>query len=228
MRSSEGPRFWCRGSHCTLGERYWHGYSYPHYYDPSSIDYNHDLGGFDFSSRPIDGICGHYYDAGDWDYYGGSHWKVPLTIMLTYAANPTAFADGDIGNAYKLAESDASWIEEGGNGLPDILDEAQWMCYFGKRTIDALETAGYGTGGMSVYVGREAGATGKPSWADDRDMAVKGEHYQVTFNYAGTAAFFARCLTIYHQDVQGNTGNHPDFAAFVPDARSLVKRVAVR
>lgn len=189
-----------------------------YYYDPSSVDYNHDLNGFDFSSRPIDGIYGHYYDAGDWDYYGGSHWKVPITIMLTYAINPTAFSDGDIGNVYKLAESDPSWIEEAGNGLPDILDEAQWMCDFGKRTIDALKAAGYGTGGMSVYVGREAGATGKPSWGDDRDMAVKGEHYEVTFNYAGAAAFFARCLNIFHQDVQGNTGDHPDYAAWKTEA----------
>jgi endoglucanase len=158
----------------------------------------------DTTSYPVTGIWGHYFDAGDWDYYHG-HFRVPLVLMALFDLKPENFADGDVGNVYKHSESDAGWIEEGANGHPDILDEAQWMLDFGRRTIDALQDAGLGTGGMPVYAGVDAGVNNAgASWWDRRTNHVKAESPLATYFYAGCAAYYAYCL----DKLPG--GTHPD------------------
>jgi endoglucanase len=197
----------------------------PHFYDPTPhADQNfigHKVKDFDYASNPIDGIWGHYHDAGDWDYYADSHWRLPQTMLLLYDMNSAAFSDGDIGNVYKLKESDAQWIDEGKSGIPDLLDEARWMIEFGKRSRHALMDSGYGSGGVPGYVGRDA-CNKTASWLDDRPILVKAESMSASFGYASAAAYFAHCLDKFAG------GSHPESAEWLKEAKEAYAWAAAR
>lgn len=140
----------------------------------------------------VTGIWGWYHDASDWDCYG-HHYRVPFGLLALYDLKPENFGDGDVNNKYKLSDAD-SWIMEGENGIPDLLDEAMWLINFYKRAKYALIDQGYSDGGVPGYVGVDAGADGN-SWEDTRDLAVKGgEMTTMTYRYAAGAAWLATCL----------------------------------
>ena len=145
---------------------------------------------FSGTNPPFTG--GHYHDAGDWDQDGGSHWMIPMTLMLLYDLAPTNFYDGEVGNKYKFSVTDTNWIDEGTNGIPDILDEAAWLINFHKYARTNLLAVG-ATGGVPGYVGRDA-CSGPASWLDTRDWWVTGENPTSTYYYAASAAWFAACL----------------------------------
>ncbi|MCL4203955.1 MAG: glycoside hydrolase family 9 protein [Pirellulaceae bacterium] len=166
--------------------------------------------------RPVEGIWGWYADAGDWDG-NPTHYAVPLTLLLTYDLRPQNFRDGDIGNRWKVHPDD-SWTEEGGNGLPDLLDEARWWLDFGRRARGELRRQGLGTGGVPRYVGRDAGAHIQPSWADTRVQWVDTGAAETTYAYAAGAAYFAHCLNDL-QARSGRTGIHPETAGWLSEAR---------
>lgn len=56
---------------------------------------------------------GGYHDAADFDVLA-NHLEVPSELVVVYEMFPDAFADGDLD------------LPESGNGIPDILDEAEW------------------------------------------------------------------------------------------------------
>jgi hypothetical protein len=167
-------------------------------------------------AKPVQGIWGWYADAGDWDG-NPTHYVVPLTLLLTYDLRPGHFGDGDIGNRWKQRIEDP-WIEEGSNGIPDILDEARWWIDFCKRARRELKQQGLGTGGVPRYVGRDAGATDSPSWADRRVQWVDSGVAETTYAYAAAAAYFAHCLNEHHER-SGQNGSNSESAEWIDEAR---------
>lgn len=166
------------------------------YYDASFVTGKHKIDGFRFEQE-VDGIWGWYHDAGDWDHYP-HHVRVPATLLHLYDMRAEYFQDGDVGNRYKN-DPKTDWINEGQNGLPDLLDEAGWLVRFLRRARHALMDQGLGAGGVPGYVGRDAGFESLPSWMDTRDVAVTGENPGSTFDYAALAARYARCLQRFNE-----------------------------
>ncbi|MBN1479647.1 glycoside hydrolase family 9 protein [candidate division KSB1 bacterium] len=161
----------------------------------------------------VEGVWGWYHDAGDWDGYT-SHKRVPLALLMLYDLVPENFADGEIPNRYKLDPADAEWIEEAGNGIPDVLDEAMWLINFYRRAKDAMLAQGLGTGGVPGYVGVDAGAD-MPAWEDKREMKLEDENVEMTFTYAACAAWLAVCLD------KANGGDpHPQRADWIHEAKN--------
>lgn len=186
-------------------------------FNPTFNSYSHpreksDPTGFD---QPVEGIWGWYADAGDWDHYASGHYLVPMTMLLLYNLKPENFADGDVGNRYRV-DTTGAWIEEAGNGLPDLLDEARWLIDFGRRTRHALIDQNLGTGGVPGYVGIE-GSHGGPSWDDQRMQAVGNEMPTGTYAYAACAAYLAYSLDHWAR-LQGGS-RHPESAAWITEAR---------
>lgn len=177
------------------------------------------------NGKPLAGCFGFYHDAGDWDSYA-SHSAVPFSLMLLYTAAPTRFADGDVGNRYKLNQDDPNWINEANNGLPDILDEAAWLPTSCRRLRKALIDAGYTDGGVPSYLGREAIAWAQnygkgilPSWEDKRDWAVNRVCPEATIRYAAMAAWYAHCLNLFHR-LTNPGAHHPQSQPWINEARS--------
>ena len=159
----------------------------------------------------VEGVWGWYHDAGDWDGYT-SHKRVPLGLLMLYDLAPENFADGEIPNRYKFDPADNDWIEEAGNGIPDLLDEAMWLINFYRRAKNALVAQGLGTGGVPGYVGVDAGAD-KPAWEDKREMKLEDENVEMTFAYSACAAWLAACL-----DKSNNGEPHPQRDTWITEA----------
>ncbi len=181
---------------------YWEGLEYPRDHrteDGLNMYYFPDKSGegpneITPNENPVTGIWGWYHDAGDWDGYS-HHYRVPYTLLLLYDLKPENFGDGDLNNRYKLSDA-GEWIDEGSNGIPDVLDEAAWLIRFYKRAMDSLRAQGYDDAGVPGYVGVDAGAgDGIPSWEDTRDMAVYGgDRVMMTFTYAACAGWLSLFL----------------------------------
>ncbi len=189
------------------------------YYDPNFKFWknsNHGLPGFSYT-RQVTNIWGYYFDAGDWDGYP-SHLVVPLGLMTLYDLRPDRFADGDVGNRYKLAASDPAWIDEGSDGLPDVLNEAVWLIAYCRRARQQLMAQGYGSGGVPDYTGRDAGAD-HPSWTDTRAWALTAESPDATYMYAGGAAYYACMLDECHNRTHPGQ-RHPDSPAWQAEAEA--------
>jgi len=175
--------------------------------------------------KPLEGVYGFYHDAGDWDSYA-SHSAVPLSLLLLYSLAPDRFADGDVGNRYKLNAEDPAWINEGANGLPDILDEAGWLPHSQRRLRQALMKAGYSDGGVPSYIGQDAidwvGHYGQgmlPSWEDRRPWIVNRVCPAATMRYAAMAAWYAHALNTWQRLRQPNA-EHPQSREWVNEARA--------
>ncbi len=126
---------------------------------------------------------GWYHDAGDWDtYYSESN--VPAMLFMLYEIAGNRLTD------------DTLAIPESGNGIPDLIDEGLWQMRYYYRTRQAIQTAGYGTGGVGgsrtfgdLWGPDISGDTARGSWNDThRDWYVSGEDPFITFKYAGLAA----------------------------------------
>jgi len=158
----------------------------------------------------VTGVWGWYHDAGDWDTYP-DHYVVPMTLLALYDLKPENFGDGDVGARYQT-DAGTPWIDEGKNGLPDVLDEAMWLIQYYKRTREALIAQGYSTGGIPGYAGVDAGAeSGTASWKDRRVMALKGaDSVLMAYRYAACAAYLGidldRCAGGVHPQSPGWIG----------------------
>ncbi|WP_430908068.1 LamG-like jellyroll fold domain-containing protein [Maribacter sp. 2-571] len=172
---------------------------------------------FNTGSPQVKNIWGHYHDAGDWDAYI-SHAKTPMSLLLLYDLYPGRFYDGEVDNRYKLDANDPQWIDEGTNGVPDLLDEASWLIKYYRRARTVLQRDYGGTGGVPGYTGRDGieGGDGIVAWTDFRDWYVSAENTEQTFLYAGLASWYAVCLNKLHQLT--GSGNHPEFDEWVREA----------
>ncbi len=157
-------------------------------------------------------IWGWYHDAGDWDGYPG-HVLVPMSLLLLYDLAPDKFADGQVANRYKNGK-DGAWVEEGKNGVPDLLDEASWLIQFYRRARSIGQQSGVTTGGVpGGYSGVDACAGGA-SWKDTRALKFSAEDPQVTYQYAATAAWLSTCL-----DKAAKKAS-PDSAGWITEAKA--------
>lgn len=180
------------------------------------VDSGYEESGFNTNSPQIHGVWGHYYDAGDWDGYT-HHYRVPAHLLLLYDLVPEGFRDGDVGNRYKLGDDNA-WIDEGQNGIPDLLDEAAWLLNYYRRARHILKDYGT-TGGVPGYTGRDAIPSGNniTAWMDTREWYLSGENLEAAYAYGGLAAYYAVNLNQHHQ-LNGSTGNHPEFDEWMTEA----------
>ncbi|GMV80723.1 MAG: hypothetical protein AMXMBFR7_19070 [Planctomycetota bacterium] len=157
-------------------------------------------------------IWGWYHDAGDWDGYPG-HVSVPLTLLLLHELAGEKFADGQVSNRY-TSNADGSTVEEGKNGIPDLLDEAAWLIEFYRRARTEGLKAGLTTGGVpGSYAGVDSCAGGA-SWKDTRALKFSAEDPAATYIYAACAAWLAARLD------DAAKGTHPDSAAWIKEARA--------
>lgn len=180
------------------------------------VDSGYDESGFNLNSPRVQGVWGHYYDAGDWDGYT-HHYRVPAHLLLLYDLAPEGFHDGDVGNRYKL-DVNGTWIDEGQNGKPDLLDESAWLLNYYRRARHVLKDYGT-TGGVPGYTGRDAIPSGNniTAWMDTRDWYLSGENLEATFAYSALAAYYAVNLNQYHQ-LNGEAGNHPEYDEWITEA----------
>jgi len=166
----------------------------------------------------VTGIWGWYQDAGDWDGMIYRHSLTTLSMLALYDMYPDKFVDGEIGNRYKLNDTDPNWIDEGTNGIPDILDEAVWLINFQKRAKDRFIALGYSKGGVPGYVGVDAcSGWGIPAWEDNRRLCVTAAEVKDTYNYSACAAWYAICLNKFWQLTHPGQ-NHPDAASWQTEA----------
>ncbi|MEL6822491.1 MAG: glycoside hydrolase family 9 protein, partial [Calditrichota bacterium] len=131
-----------------------------------------------------DSTWGWYHDAGDWDGYP-NHFRVPQSLMLIYELAPENFVDGELN------------IPGSGNGVPDILDEAEWLVKYFERNIGPTG----GIFGSRIHADFQGGnPDGVPSWEDTREWVVFGEEPRTSYNFAGIAANLAYCLRIAEEE----------------------------
>lgn len=200
------------------------------FYDPNWKAWTLSSGGhvgdkstFDFTSKPIshsgmNAIFGWYHDAGDWDGYQ-RHIFVPYSLLLLYDLKPENFKDGDVNNRYKYSKLESDWINEGSNGIPDILDEAAWLIKALRRAKDVLQANSYGTGGVPDYIGiNGCGSNTFYSWTDTRKLAVTAQSPAATYGYASAAAYYA-----YHLKNLGKTTEGSDWEKEAKEAYTWAK-----
>jgi len=117
-------------------------------------------------------VFGGHHDAGD--YNPRSHLDVAQNLMDAYEMAPAAFTDGQL----RLPES--------GNGLPDILDEADWALRLWRGLQD--EDGG-------VYGGTES--NGDPNFLQTAELDILGDYAYAkdaaaSLEFAGAMAQAAR------------------------------------
>ncbi len=87
----------------------------------------------DTADDPAQTFRGGYHDAADFDVFT-MHLRATAQTLAAYEMLPDAFADGDLN------------IPESGNGVPDVLDEAQWalVAYLDLQREDGAVPLGRG------------------------------------------------------------------------------------
>ena len=120
---------------------------------------------------------GGYHDAGDWDRESW-HPDVANQLLLAYELSPGHFRDGELN------------IPESGNGIPDIIDEAQWGVDYYRRIqrADGAVSAGIYEQGCPQQ--------GIPSWADSMKWYMYADDPAATYRYAAVACRLAWCLEL--------------------------------
>lgn len=128
-------------------------------------------------------MWGWYQDAGDWDSYA-SHSVVPAFLLTTFELKPRNFNDNQLN------------IPESGNGIPDIMDEANWLINHYRRTKGPTGGNAGGRIEGDNYPQKEVGH-GLPSYEDIRHQwIVYGEEPRMTFIYSRLAAQLAHCYSV--------------------------------
>jgi len=122
---------------------------------------------------------GGYHDAADFDTFT-QHLKATAQTLVAYEFAPDLFKDGDLS------------IPESGNGVPDILDEANWALFFFRNNQEASGAVPYGRGNDCDLI-RE--------W-ERRDhkrplFGVFPPTRKSSCEFAAVAAFFSRVIRKY-------------------------------
>jgi endoglucanase len=137
---------------------------------------------------------GWYHDAADFDPYP-SHSRIASTLLLAYQVAPKKFSDGELN------------IPESGNGVPDILDTAEWQVQFMRRSVGP-------TGGVIARM--DFGPKKPPmpcaAWEDKTTWKAWPADADSTFRFVAIAAEF-----VYTRDL-AKGGKQPDSDAILADA----------
>ena len=125
-------------------------------------------------------ILGGHHDAGD--YNPRSHLDVAQELMDTYEMAPEKFYDGQLN------------MPEAGNGIPDILDEADWALRIWKGLQEA---------DGAVRAGTES--NGDPNFLQTVELDTKGDYAfapdaQASYEFAGAFAQAARIRSSLGRD----------------------------
>ena len=125
-------------------------------------------------------VSGGWHDAADYDRRP-MHLNIVNDLCAVYLMRPQNFSDGQL------------MIPERGNGIPDILDEAEW----GLRHLLSVQQKDGGVGTWFESTGHPG--PGNVAERDDMRYAVSRATRASSLAYAAHAALLARC--------------HPDFRA---------------
>lgn len=109
------------------------------------------VGNPSYTPKPGEAVkrfSGGYHDAGDDDVFT-QHLRATAQPLLIFEVNPQAFKDGDLN------------IPESGNGIPDILDEAEFALSFYKNTQREDGAIYFGRGNDEDYIREIDRKTGK-------------------------------------------------------------------
>ena len=118
-----------------------------------------------YPGEEIRTFSGGYHDAADFDSFTYHLWAT-LDILLAYEMFSTAFEDGDLN------------IPESGNGIPDILDEAEW----GLKTFLELQNP---DGSVPLGRGNESdGFRQNLLWM--LNLNFQDDSYDTRWDYTGT------------------------------------------
>ncbi|MGK7393842.1 MAG: glycoside hydrolase family 9 protein [Candidatus Cyclobacteriaceae bacterium M3_2C_046] len=115
---------------------------------------------------------GGWHDAGDWDRHH-KHMNASAALLTVYELVPSQFTDGE----HRIPES--------GNGIPDIIDEAQWCVDLFKRM---QEPDGGIHGGLETFRHPE---TGVGSVQDTDQWYAYATEPQASYHYAAVASQLA-------------------------------------
>ena len=119
-------------------------------------------------------VVGGWHDAADYDRRP-MHLNIVNDLCAVYLMRPQNFRDGQLA------------IPEGSNGIPDILDEAEW----GLRHLLAVQQKDGGVGTWIETTGHPG--PGNVAEKDDMPYAVSRATRKSSLMYAAHAALLARC-----------------------------------
>ena len=138
-------------------------------------------------------VSGGWHDAADYDRRP-AHLNVVNDLCAIYLMKPSNFSDGQLA------------IPENTNGIPDILDEAEW----GLRHLLAVQQK---DGGVGTWI--ETTAHPVPGNIAERDTmryAVSRATRGSSLSYAAHAALLARCNPIFKEKYLDSAKRAWDFA----------------
>ena len=123
-------------------------------------------------------LVGGWHDAADYDRRP-AHLNIVNDLCAVYLMRPQNFSDGQLA------------IPENANGIPDILDEAEW----GLRHLLAGQQRDGGVGTWVESVSHPE--PGNVAAEDDMPYALSRATRRSSIMYAGHAALLARCLPAF-------------------------------
>ena len=138
-------------------------------------------------------VAGGWHDAADYDRRP-EHLNIVNDLCAVYLMKPSNFPDGQLA------------IPENANGIPDILDEAEW----GLRHLLAVQQK---DGGVGTWI--ETTRHPEPGNVAERDhmrYAVSRATRGSSFSYAAHAALLARCHGAFREKYLDSARRAWDFA----------------
>lgn len=151
--------------------------------------------------------CGGWHDAADYDRRP-MHLNIVNDLCAVYLMRPDNFRDGQL------------LIPENANGIPDILDEAEW----GLRHLLALQQKDGGVGTWIETVAHPG--PGSVAAKDEMRYAVSRATRKSSLMYAAHAALLARCRLEFREKYLASAIRAWDFALSVAPAEAtfIVKK----
>ena len=149
-------------------------------------------------------LVGGWHDAADYDRRP-MHLNIVNDLCAVYLMRPQNFRDGQLS------------IPESANGIPDILDEAEW----GLRHLLAGQQKDGGVGTWVESVGHPS--PGNVAEKDDMPYALSRATRRSSLMYAAHAALLARCHSSFREKYLDSARRAWDFAMReVPQSKTFV------
>ncbi len=147
-------------------------------------------------------VAGGWHDAADYDRRP-MHLNIVNDLCAVYLMRPENFRDGQL------------LIPEGSNGMPDILDEAEW----GLRHLLAVQQKDGGVGTWIETTGHPG--PGNAAERDSMRYAVSRATRRSSLMYAAHASLLARCHPAFREKYLESAKRAWDFALKTPPKEDL-------